>query len=89
MWALEEIQLHDALCGNISDELIPFTDLKSCINKYLLELWQLEWDKFPENKLHKIFPHSKKCKICVQTNRKEESVISRLDIGHSYITCFY
>ena len=30
----------DALGGDNLDELIPFSDLKSCVNKYLLELWQ-------------------------------------------------
>ena len=30
----------DALGGDILDELIPFSDLKSCVTKYLLELWQ-------------------------------------------------
>ena len=32
----------DALDGDISVELIPFSDLKSCTNKYILELWQSE-----------------------------------------------
>ena len=30
----------DALVGDISVELIPFSDLKSRTNKYILELWQ-------------------------------------------------
>ena len=34
----------DALDGDISVELIPFSDLKSRTNKYILELWQSEWD---------------------------------------------
>ena len=39
MWALEEIQLQtlaakDAHDGNISDEFIPFLDLKVHVNKY-------------------------------------------------------
>ena len=42
----------DALDGDISVELIPFSDLKSCTNKYILELWQSEWDEFLENKLY-------------------------------------
>ena len=46
----------DALDGDTSDELIPFSDLRSRVYKYVLELWQLEWDEFPENKLHRIFP---------------------------------
>ena len=39
----------DALDGNILVELILFSDLKPCANKYILELWQSEWDEFPEN----------------------------------------
>ena len=35
--------------GDISVELIPFSDLKPRTNKYILELWQSEWDEFPEN----------------------------------------
>ena len=42
----------DALVGDVSVELIPFSDLKTHTNKYILELWQSEWDKFRENKLH-------------------------------------
>ena len=46
----------DALDGDILVELIPFSDLKPRTNKYILELWQSEWDEFPKNKLYKIFP---------------------------------
>ena len=42
--------------------------------------------EFPENKLHKIFPHLKDCTICPRTNRREETVIFQLHVGHSYIT---
>ena len=76
----------DALDGDISVELIPFSDLKSRTNKDILELWQSEWDEFTENKLHKIFPVLKECIVCPRTNRKEETVMARLHIGHSFIT---
>ena len=46
----------DALDGDIPDELIPFSDLKPHVIKYLLELWQSEWDENPHNKLFNIFP---------------------------------
>ena len=75
-----------ALDGDISVELIPFSDLKSRTNKYILELWQSEWDEFPENKLYKIFPMLKECIVCPRTNRKEETVMARLHVGHSFIT---
>ena len=76
----------DALDGDISVELIPFSDLKPRTNKYILELWQSEWDEFPENKLYKIFPVLKECISCPPTNRKEETVMARLPIGHSFFT---
>ena len=71
----------DALVGNMSVELIPFSDLKSRANKYILELWQSEWDELPGNKLHEIFPVLKQCVVCPQTNRKEETVIAQLHIS--------
>ena len=76
----------DALDGDISVELIPFSDLKSRTNKYILELWQSEWDEFPENKLYKIFPVLKECIVCPRTNRKEKTVMAQLHIGHSFLT---
>ena len=76
----------DALDGNISVELIPLSDLKPRTNKYILELWQSEWDEFPENKLYEIFPVLKECTSCPRKNRKEETVISRLHVGHSFLT---
>ena len=54
----------------------------------MLELWQSEWDEFPKNKLHKVCPDLKECIVCPQTNRKEETVIARLHVGHSFITHF-
>ena len=67
----------DALVGDISVELIPFSDLKACTNKYTLELWQLELDEFPENTLHKVFANLNGCIVCPGTHRKEETVITR------------
>ena len=75
----------DALDGYISVELIPFSDLKPRTNKYILELWQSEWDEFPENKFYKIFPVLKECISCPRKNRKE-TVIAQLHIGHSFLT---
>ena len=60
--------------------------LKPRTNKYILELWQSEWDEFPENNLYKIFPVLKECISCPRKNRKEETVMVRLHIGHSFLT---
>ena len=62
------------------------SDLKSRTDKYILELWQSEWDEFPENKLHQIFPVLKECIVCPRTDRKEETVMAQLHNGHSFIT---
>ena len=39
-----------ALDGEVSGELIPFSDLKPPLNKYIFELWQRGWDQYPQNK---------------------------------------
>jgi len=52
----------------------------------MLELWQSEWNELPGNKVHKIIPVLKECSVCPRTNRKEETVMARLHIGHSFIT---
>ena len=36
----------DAFDGDVSVELIPFSDLKSRANKYIKQLWQSEWHEF-------------------------------------------
>ena len=86
----------DALDSDISDELIPFSDLKPRLNKYILDLWQTEWDDYPHNKLYKTFSKLKECVTPRCSNRREETVLSRLHIGHSFFlvkrrgtTCMY
>ena len=34
----------DALDGDVSDEFTPYSPLKSRLNKFMVELWQGEWD---------------------------------------------
>ena len=55
----------------------------------MLQLWQSEWDEFPENELRQIFPTLKECVVCPRSNRKEETVMALFDIGHSFITQSY
>ena len=46
-------------------------------------LLQSEWDELPGNKLpYTFFPVLKQCVVCPRTNKKEETVIFRLRIGH-------
>ena len=59
----------DAVIGNIWVELI--SDLKACTNKYMLELWQSEWDEFPEYQLHQVLPNLKEyCLSLVKQKRR-------------------
>ena len=37
-----------ALGGDISDELFLFSDLKARLNNCIFELWQREWDWYPQ-----------------------------------------
>ena len=72
-----------SLAGDVSVELMPFSDLKSRANKYILELWHSEWGECSGNKLHKIF----KRVCCLSSDKQEEeTVMARLHIGHSFIT---
>ena len=73
---------------------MPFSDLKPLTARYVYQIWQKEWDetdlvsnKFPEilskvpNKLLFLFLF-----FCFCNTRKENIVLNRLHIGHSYLT---
>ena len=40
----------DALDGDITDEFIPFSDLKPRLNKYIVVLWQQELAEYSKPK---------------------------------------
>ena len=62
----------NSAAGDTSVELITFSDLKSCVNKYILELWQSEWDELPGNKLHEIFPVLNECVVVLGQIEKKK-----------------
>ena len=79
----------EALNLNISYLKIPFTDFKVNVNNYIRSKWQLLWDTFPDNKLH-IIQHT----VGIDKNkfvgkRREEIVLARAHIGHTYVTHAY
>ena len=64
---------------------IPFSNFKPSINKYILDQWQTSWNDSIGNKLLEI-----KTTICehqsvVRNLRKEEVVLARLRLGHTFI----
>ena len=75
-----------ALQTHISNTKIPYTDFKPLINKFIIKKWQKSWDDQTQNKLHHIQDTIGEWPAGYRRNRKEEVIISRLRIGHTYIT---
>ena len=77
-----------ALDNKPTADLMPFSDLKPLTAKYVYKIWQKEWDEIVlvSNKFHEILPRlpDKLSSFC--NTRKENTVLNRLHIGHSYLT---
>ena len=69
-------------------DLIPFADLKPLTAKYVYEMWQKEWDEtvLVSNKFHEIIVKLLDKLLSFCNTRKEDTVLNRLHIGHSYFT---
>ena len=68
---------------------LPYTDFKPIINKYLYNKWQSVWDTAVDNKLLSIKSILSEWRPAYRMDRKEEEVVTRLRIGHSYATHSY
>ena len=79
----------EALDLNITYIVIPHTDFKVNINKYIRLKWQSIWDTFPNNKLHITQPNAGHDINTFFGKRREEIVLARARIGHTYITHKY
>ena len=79
----------EALGLNITLIEIPYTDLKRNINIYIRKKWQTIWDEFPQNKLYQIQPIVGLDKYNFSGKWREEIVLARAHIGHSYMTHSY
>ncbi|GFR90533.1 RNA-directed DNA polymerase from transposon X-element [Elysia marginata] len=72
------------------DKQVIWSDLKLKLNTRLQQLWQTEWDTEVDNSLYEIRPNLKeRLNYDERLNRKQETVVSRLRIGHSWITHEY
>ena len=69
--------------------ILPFTDLKRKIHCYTNNLWQKEWDENVNNKLYEARPTLSESLPSLGGNRKENVVLTRLRIGHTYLTHSY
>ena len=82
----------DTAAKNACAEELPanlktkFSDLKAGVLSYVKGKWQDEWEKEEDNKLFQIQPdrHAPLPRCC--SNRKEETVLTRLHIGHTRLT---
>jgi ribonuclease HI len=70
-------------------ESVPWIDLRRKTSEYVHRQWQIAWSKLTENKLFNVCPDLKKPISLCRRNRREESILARLHIGHSYVTHSY
>ena len=68
------------------DILIPHMDYKYYIKTISKNKWQEEWDTNTNNKLHEIHPTIGLWTKGSRKSRREEVVLARLRIGHTYYT---
>ena len=71
---------------SLSHYHLPYTDLKHKIKQIITKGWQQLWDKNAQNKLRQIEPLRKERKHEASNTRREETILSRLRIGHTRLT---
>ena len=79
----------ESLNLDITNSQVPYTDLKCHINHFISNKWQERWSSCPDNKLFKIKPILGEWPPGFRNSRKEEIVLSRLRIGHTYFSHSY
>jgi ribonuclease HI len=77
-----------ALCLQVSNSKVPYSDFKPMITAHANKLWQHSWDTETNNKLHKVQPIIKPS-ILYKLSRRDEVIIHRLRIGHTHLTHSY
>ena len=78
-----------ALNFNVLDLKVPYTDLKVNVNSVFKQKWQTHWNACPDNKLFQINPTVGDFYVWTDLSRREETVITRARIGHTYFTHSY
>ena len=66
--------------------LLPYSNFKPFINRYIVNKWQLLWNSSVGNKLFEIKPVIGQSQPVVRNVRQEEVVLARLRIGQRKIT---
>ena len=68
----------------ISNAEIPHTDFKPLLSSHVNNCWQLSWNSDTNNKLFKMQPIIKPF-IVNRLPRRDEILIHRLRVGHTYL----
>ena len=79
----------ESLNLDITDSQVPYTDLKCHINHFISNKWQERWSSCPDDQLFKIKPTLGEWPPGFRNSRKEEVVLSRLRISHTYFSHSY
>ena len=75
-----------ALEANLSHTLVPYTDYRGCIKQFVRKQWQEWWNLCQDVKIWEVKPLLGEWSSSYRTSRREEIILSRLRIGHSYVT---
>ena len=73
----------------VSECLIVYTDAYEYIGQYVRDLWQSEWDTAVNSKLHVTKPLIGEQPSAYRSVCRQEVVLSRLKVVHSYMTHSY
>ena len=76
----------DSLNLDPTNFLLPYSNFKPFINRYIVNKWQLLWNNSIGNKLFEIKPVIGQSQPVVRNVRQEEVVLARLRIGNTRIT---
>ena len=79
----------ESLNLDITASQVPYTDLKCHINHFISHKWQERLSSCPDDKRFKIKPTLGVWPPGFRNARKEEVVLSRLRIGHTYFSHSY
>ena len=75
-----------ALSFQTTDFKIPFIDFKSATEAHFVKAWQEHWNNVMFNKLKLLKPNLGLTKFTNVRSRRDQTVLYRLRIGHTYLT---
>ena len=68
---------------------VPYTDFKLLISQCIFSTWQDDWNGAVANRLHSVKPVLGDWQSSYRRCRKDEVVLCRARIGHTYMTYSY